>query len=148
MRSATVVSSIAVSSCDTSRGRTVSDIARRMVTELGMSPLIGPVTLVRRRDAAFLNGEGPGSGVERTYSEATAQDIDHEVQRIVNAAHDQAFAILEQQHDVLGKIAKLLLEKEVIDRDELRALMGKPPVQSGEPQRPEVGHVPDQEAAD
>ena len=125
-----------------------SDIARRMVTELGMSPLIGPVTLVRRRDAAFLNGETPGAGAERNYSEATAQEIDHEVQRMLNAAHDQAFGILERQHDVLEKVAKALLEKEVIDRDELRALMGKPPVQSGDPQRPEVGHVPSQEAAD
>ncbi len=125
-----------------------SDIARRMVTELGMSPAVGPVTLVRRREAAFLNGEGMPGGEERTYSEATAQTIDREVQRILNAAHEQAFGILERQRDVLERIAKLLLEKEVIDRDELRALLGKPPVEAGDQQRPEVGHVPDQQAAD
>ena len=124
-----------------------SDIARRMVTELGMSTVIGPVALVRRR-TTFLEGETPALGEERSYSEATAQTIDREVQGILRAAHDEAFAVLERQRDVLEKIARLLLEKEVIDRDELRALMGKPPSEPGDQQRPEVGHVPDQQAAD
>ena len=125
-----------------------SDIARRMVTELGMSETIGPVALTRSPGVPFLGGENPQPSNERLFSEATAQTVDREVQRIVRQAHDTAYAVLERQRGVLEQLAKLLLEKEVVDRDELRALLGKPAAEPQKDQRPEVGHVSDQQAAD
>jgi cell division protease FtsH len=115
-----------------------TDIARRMVAELGMSPLIGPVHLVRRNHVHLANGDGPHA----VYSEATAQVIDNEVQRLLLEGYNQALQILRNDRDVLEQLAQLLLEKEVVDRDELRALMGTTGEADGNGSRPEIGHVP------
>ncbi len=126
-----------------------SDIARRMVSELGMSEALGPVAFGKRRGPGFLDGgEGPGMAQERNYSEATAETMDQEVRRVLNEAHDRAFSILEGQRAVLDQLAHLLLEKEVVERAELRELLGKPPEEPGDAHRPEVGHVPGDQAAD
>jgi len=118
-----------------------TDIARRMVTELGMSDEIGPVTFTRRR-GTFLPGQ---EGFEpRDYSEATARVIDAEVQRMLVDSYQRAIALLERDRQFLEAIARKLLEKEVMDRTELRDLLGLPRESSP---KPEVGHVAD-EAAD
>jgi cell division protease FtsH len=112
-----------------------TDIARRMVAELGMSSRIGPVNLMRRA-GTFLQAEN-GQG---DYSEATAQVIDSEVQKLLVDGYNRAIEILRRDRDVLEALAQLLLEKEVVDRHELRALMATPdPQENGS--RPEVGHV-------
>jgi cell division protease FtsH len=116
-----------------------TDIARRMVAELGMSPLIGPVHLVRRSNL-FLQQNGDGAHGE--YSEATAQVIDGEVQRLLLEGYNEALRILRNDRDVLEQLAQLLLQKEVVDRDELRALMGTAADGGGNGSRPEIGHVP------
>ena len=69
--------------------------------------------------------------------------IDSEVRRLLLDAHERAIAILTRDRDYLEAIAQKLLEKEVMDRNELRELLGlDPDVRDG----PEVGHVPDQAA--
>jgi cell division protease FtsH len=123
-----------------------TEIARRMVAELGMSPLIGPVHLVRRNHAFLPNGDGAHS----EYSEATAQVIDSEVQRVLLEGYNQAMQILRNERAVLEQLAQLLLAKEVVDREELRELMGTAADAAadaaagagGNGNRPEVGHVP------
>ena len=109
-----------------------SDIARAMVTEYGMSEAMGVVSYDNaRRRAMFLDIAG---GQERgPYAEATAQQIDSEVRRIVDEAHETARALLEQRRANLDAVTAHLLEKEVIEGDELRAMLGVPPAHSHPP---------------
>ena len=98
-----------------------TDIARSMVREYGMSEKLGPITFERERRALFLETiMSPGT---RDYSEATALEIDQEVSLLVERAHARAREILEQRHDTLEKVAKILLEKEVIEGDALRQFL-------------------------
>ena len=118
-----------------------TDIARRMVAELGMSARIGPVNLMRRQ-GAFLQAGDAGRG---DYSEATAQVIDAEVQKLLVDGYNRAIGMLKQDRAILEQLAQLLLEKEVVERTELRVLMGVAPAaghDGGNGSRPEVGHVP------
>jgi cell division protease FtsH len=124
-----------------------TDIARRMVAELGMSSRIGPVNLLRRQ-GAFLQ---PSENGHAEYSEATAQVIDSEVQRLLVEGYNRAIDVLRADREALDRLARLLLEKEVVERAELRELMGvahnrsadgsRPGVEGA---RPEVGHAPAQ----
>ncbi len=116
-----------------------TDIARRMMGEFGMSDELGPVTYARKRRPTFLDLQD-GDG-DRDYSEATAEKLDDEVRRVVTEAYERAQTILHGDRGVLDALAKLLLEKEVVDRGELRELMGKPAEEPGDSARPEVGHV-------
>jgi cell division protease FtsH len=114
-----------------------TDMARRMVAELGMSPKLGPVNFARRQ-SAFLQAENG----HIDYSEATAQLIDGELQLLLVEGYDRALDILRQDRDILDRLAQLLLDKEVVERDELRKLMGdvsRPAAEHG-PDR-QVGHV-------
>jgi cell division protease FtsH len=97
-----------------------TDIARSMVKEYGMSDKIGQVYFAREKRAPFLN-LGLEGAVE--YSEATAEIIDSEVKEIISEQYSRALTILEGKKEVLEKIAKVLLEKEKIEGDELKALM-------------------------
>jgi cell division protease FtsH len=117
-----------------------TDLARRMVAELGMSAEVGPVAL-KRRKAMFLPDEGGGGGGD--YSEATARLIDSEIRRILVEEYDRAIHLLRGERDVLEQLAQLLLEQEVVEREELRELLGKPAVIDGEPTGKVAGHVPD-----
>jgi cell division protease FtsH len=96
-----------------------TEIARRMVAELGMSPRLGPVAL-QRRPAAFVNGlEAP----RNEYSEATAQVIDAEVQRLLSEQYERALAMLKGARESLVVIAERLLQREVMEREELLRLL-------------------------
>jgi len=123
-----------------------SDIARRMVSEFGMSDAIGPVTLARPRSPFFPDVRDQGTDGGRGYSEATAEAVDGEVRRLLVEANGRAREILERDRDALVTLAEMLLEKEVVDRSELRRLLGEPPEERGGEDRPEVGHVPPQAA--
>jgi cell division protease FtsH len=114
-----------------------TDMARRMVAEMGMSPKLGPVNF-HRSQSVFLRGENG----HIDYSEATAQVIDSEVNLLLVEGYDRAMEILQQDRGNLDRLAALLLEKEVVDRRELRALMGTAVEQQGNGARPEVGHAP------
>jgi cell division protease FtsH len=114
-----------------------TDLARRMVAELGMSELVGPV-MYRRRRSPFLQIEPEGDS--GGYSEATAEQIDAEVRRMLVEAERRAFAVLQGERAALEAVAVRLLEVEVVDRDELRRLMGRGARAGGE--HDEVGHAP------
>ena len=97
-----------------------TDIARAMVTQFGMSDL-GPINYAPSRRPAFLDTQ---LGLERgAHSEDTAQRIDVEVARIITEAHDRARRVLSERRRTLELIARTLLEKEVIEGDELRAMI-------------------------
>jgi cell division protease FtsH len=99
-----------------------SDIARAMVTEFGMSESLGPVNYNGHKRAAFL--ETPFAQERGAYAEDTAQQIDAEVKRIITEAHDEARRILRERQPVLHALSEQLLVKEVIEADELQAIMG------------------------
>jgi cell division protease FtsH len=102
-----------------------TDIARAMVTEYGMSDAVGPVNHDGHRRSPFLETAfGPERGV---YAEETARVIDGEVKRLVQSAETEARRILTERRDVLETLSERLLEKEVIEGDELRQIMGVTP---------------------
>ncbi len=99
-----------------------SDMARAMVTEYGMSDTLGAVSYDGHSRNRYLD---VGLGTERgTYAEETAREIDSEVRRIVDAAHQRARDVLSKHRQTLDVVARRLLEKEVIEGEELRRLMG------------------------
>ena len=97
-----------------------TDIARSMVREYGMSEKLGPITFERERRPLFLEGVMPTSS--KDYSEATAQEIDQEVADLVDRAHQRAREVLEARRPTLEKVGKILLEKEVLEGEELRQI--------------------------
>jgi len=92
--------------------RQATHIARMMVCEWGMSPDLGPQNFAEREELLFLGREVSRS---QTFSEDTARRIDAEVSRIVRTGHDSAEAILRQNLETLHTVARLLLEKETLD---------------------------------
>ncbi|HEX7239330.1 MAG TPA: ATP-dependent zinc metalloprotease FtsH [Longimicrobiaceae bacterium] len=104
----------------------VTDLARRMVTEYGMSRELGPINYAGPRRAQFLQGaEGDGHG--GNYSEDTARVIDREIYGIVEGTYERVRGILTADRAVLEVLAQRLLVKEVVDEGELREIMGLPP---------------------
>src|SRR5438093_2561980 len=102
-----------------------TDIARSMVTEFGMSDALGVVSYDGHRGTKFL--DFPFMQERGTYAEDTAQKIDAEVKRIITEAHDQARKVLRERKTVLDELSRRLLDKEVIEGDELRKLLGPIP---------------------
>jgi cell division protease FtsH len=101
-----------------------TDIARSMVTELGMSDLVGPVNHEGRRRSTFLDTPFiPERGV---YAEDTARVIDAEVKRLIGEAEQTARRLLTENRHSLDRVTDRLLEKEVIDGDELREMLALP----------------------
>jgi cell division protease FtsH len=97
-----------------------TDIARSMVTEYGMSDKLGLVTYAKERRPLFLDtGISPG----KEYSEETAQEIDAEVSRLMQACHDRVREILTEKQGQLETISQTLLEKETILGEELQELL-------------------------
>jgi cell division protease FtsH len=98
-----------------------TEIARQMVTQYGMSDLLGPQALGQARGEVFL---GKDQGRDGTYSQSLAGTVDSEVRRLVDAAHQRARAILEAHRGVLGALTAELVEHETLDDDDLRAIFG------------------------
>jgi cell division protease FtsH len=94
-------------------------LARKMVCEWGMSDKLGPLTFGKKEEAIFLGRE---IAQHRDYSEATAIEIDREVKSIVISGYNRARAILVEQSEALTRIAEALLEREVLDGEEIAAL--------------------------
>ncbi|HXT28963.1 MAG TPA: cell division protein FtsH, partial [Vicinamibacterales bacterium] len=121
-----------------------TDIARAMVTEYGMSEALGAVNYDGQRgtkfiDTPFLNERGP-------HSEDTAQKIDFEVSRIITDAHNEARRLLRERRDILDELSARLLDKEVVEGDELRALLGPVPPKQPDTIPPVVEHPATREA--
>ncbi len=99
-----------------------TDIARSMVMEYGMSEKLGQVYLSRKSRPLFLDAGMPES---REFSEATAEMIDREIKNIIDTEYRKALSILSEKKSVLIKGAKLLLEKEKIDEEDLKTLLAQ-----------------------
>lgn len=100
-----------------------SDLARHMVTQYGMSDALGLGTFERPRQALFLRGP---SVSEREYSEDTARVIDDEMRKLLEAARQRVRETLEEKRNILEALAKLLIEKEAVDRNALTTLLAAP----------------------
>jgi cell division protease FtsH len=91
-------------------------LARKMVTQFGMSERVGAIKLGQERGEVFL---GRDMGHERDYSESVAAVVDEEVRRFIEAAHDEAWNALNDNRDVLDRLVLELLEKETLGKDQL-----------------------------
>ncbi len=100
--------------------RVASDIARKMVTEFGMSETLGPVTFGEKEELVFL---GKDIANHKNYSETVAHEIDLEVQKLIQKAQALAKKVLIQKDDVLKKIAMELIKKETLEQKEFFALV-------------------------
>ncbi|MBI5747439.1 MAG: ATP-dependent metallopeptidase FtsH/Yme1/Tma family protein [Nitrospirae bacterium] len=98
-----------------------TDSARHMVTQYGMSERLGLATFEEPRTSPFLNIPMPQG--QREYSERTAQAIDEEIQKLLKESHTRVKETLISKRSILESLAKLLLEKEVIDRTTLDHLL-------------------------
>jgi cell division protease FtsH len=101
-----------------------ADIARSMVTEYGMTEKFGPLTFEKERRPMFLDIGLPAGTKE--YSEDTAREIDQEVKRLVDDAYIKVRELLSANQDKLKVLASALLEKETIEGEEIRKLLGLP----------------------
>ena len=99
-----------------------TSIARRMVTEYGMSAKVGSVKLGATQGEPFM---GRDMGATRDYSDDIAQVIDAEVRVLIEQAHDEAWQVLNTNRDILDKLATELLEKETLDHLQLATLFEK-----------------------
>lgn len=100
-----------------------TDLAERMVTTYGMSKVLGPLAYEKGQQNNFL-GDGM-MNPRRMVSDETAKAIDQEVKDIVEKGHQQALAILNNNRDLLEKIAQQILETEVIEGEELQNLLNQ-----------------------
>ena len=96
-----------------------TELARKMVCEFGMSQL-GPLTFGKKEEQIFLGRE---IAQHRDYSEETAIKIDQEVRRLVDESYNRSREILAGNRDGLTRIAEALLEREVLDANEIKMLL-------------------------
>ena len=99
-----------------------TDIARSMVTEYGMSDLMGLATYERARQPMFLP---EGFTPSKTYSEKKSAQIDDEVSRVIEEAHQRVRGILSAHRKVLDELAHLLSQEEVVQGEELRKMLSE-----------------------
>jgi len=106
-----------------------TELARKMVTEFGMSDKLGPLTLGTKHGPVFLGRDLVES---RNYSDEIAYEIDKEVRRIIDECYSRARQVLNENKETLERVAKALLERESLEGEELDALL------SGRPLPPEA----------
>ncbi len=111
-----------------------TDLARRMVTEFGMSDKMGPRAYGKREEMIFLGRE---ISEQRNYSDDVARQIDEEVRNIIETAYARAQDVLTRHRDKLDRLAETLVEKETLDAEEFEALFSDLP-----PKEPIHGIVP------
>jgi cell division protease FtsH len=103
----------------------ITSTAKQMIMRFGMSEKLGPRVLGRNHDMPFLGRE---MGAEPDYSEEIAREIDDEIRRVIEEAHERARKVLQEHMDVLHQISALLIERETIDKDQFeRLLAGESP---------------------
>jgi len=98
-------------------------LARRMVTEFGMSEKLGPLAFGKKDELVFLGRE---ISEQRNYSDEVAFQIDSEIRRLVDTAHQRAREVVTSHFAQLEAIAELLVREETIEGDELEALFDTP----------------------
>jgi len=97
-------------------------IVRKMITELGMSEELGPVTFGHKEEQVFL---GRDIARDRNYSESVAQAIDNEVRRIIDESYQKAQDIIIEKMDILHAIAQALMENETLEAEGFREIIGR-----------------------
>ena len=97
-----------------------TQIARKMVTEWGMSESLGPMTFGKKNDEVFLGREIQS---QRNYSEVTARMIDEEIAKIIRNAQKKSEEILNENQELLHSMAKSLLKHETIDSKDIQKLL-------------------------
>jgi cell division protease FtsH len=97
-------------------------IARSMVTEYGMTEKFGPVTFEKERRPMFLDIGLPNGS--KAYSEDTAREIDQEVRKLIDGAYAKVKDLLTVNQERLRSLAKVLLEKETLEGEEIRSVLG------------------------
>jgi len=102
--------------------QTASELARKLVKEYGMSEKLGPVAFGEKEELIFLGKE---IGEQRNYSEKIAAEIDAEITKLIKNAQATAKKILKEKKRFLVKVAKTLIKKETIEREEFERLVGK-----------------------
>jgi cell division protease FtsH len=114
----------------------VTGMARSMVTKLGMSDKLGPIRYGEREDLVFLGRE---INERRNYSDKVAQEIDEEIHRIVEEAHQRCHQLLSTHWDKVDLVASTLLEVETVDAQQFQALMrGENPFRPSETPGPRL----------
>jgi cell division protease FtsH len=98
-------------------------LARKMVTEYGMSDTLGPLAFGRKEELVFLGRE---INEQRNYSDEVAFQIDNEIRQLIDQAYARANQVLTEQMDKLEAISMLLMEQETIEMEELEALFDTP----------------------
>ncbi len=98
-----------------------TNLARKMVCEWGMSPIMGPLSYGKKEEQIFLGRE---FATHKDYSEDTAKKIDEEVMSIVKRNYDKALSLLNEHIDILHRMSKELLEKEVLNSTEIDEIIG------------------------
>ena len=110
-----------------------TDLARRMVTEFGMSEKLGPLSFGKRDELVFLGRE---IGEQRNYSDDVAKQIDEEVRTIIDNAYRRAMEVLVENRDRLTTLAEKLVAEETVDHDEFEKLFSDLPPKEGLRNRP------------
>jgi cell division protease FtsH len=101
-----------------------TNLARRMVTEFGMSEKLGPLAFGKREEMVFL---GRDLGEQRNYSDDVAKKIDDEVRAIIERGYDRATEVLTAHKDRLTELAEALVAKETIEAEEFEAMFADLP---------------------
>jgi cell division protease FtsH len=98
----------------------VTSTAKQMIMRYGMSEKLGPRVLGRNHDMPFLGRE---MGNEPDYSEEIAREIDDEIRRVIEEAHDLAVTVLKEHMADLHRVSAILIERETIDKDQFERLL-------------------------
>jgi len=98
----------------------VTSTAKQMIMRYGMSEKLGPRVLGRNHDLPFLGRE---MGAEPDYSEEIAREIDDEIRRVIEEAHDLAVKTLKEHMEDLHRLSGILIERETIDKDQFERLL-------------------------
>jgi cell division protease FtsH len=111
----------------------VTSLAKKMVTQYGMSDVLGPQKFGNRSEEVFLGKDGGGS--DQDYSDDVANAIDAEVRLLIDVAHREAEAILEHHLTTLHALAESLIEHETLDEEQLQAILGDAGTWNSDPMR-------------
>jgi cell division protease FtsH len=98
----------------------ITSTAKQMIMRFGMSEKLGPRVLGRNHDMPFLGRE---MGAEPDYSEEVAKEIDDEIRRVIEEAHDKATSVLRDHMEELHKLSAILIERETIDKSQFERLL-------------------------
>ena len=120
----------------------ITSTAKQMIMRFGMSEKLGPRVLGRDHDMPFLGRE---MGAQPDYSDEIAREIDDEIRRVIEEAHDTATRVLRDHMDSLHRLSAILIERETIDKDQFERLLAgeaeesifaepEPPVEEPEPE--------------